>query len=149
MKFTASSPRQSLPTEMAAHYAGLKACLSRDFGVLQNLVSALRQVRTLSPQVTSEPLRLIWTSAGKSAGNAEQKTFGFAIRSKGMADVKGDFHEAEITVKHFSKCPISWAFYKISMKANVLKTMATASNYRLCGEGCGESRGTQKEVSNG
>ena len=108
-----------------------------------------QSVPSLEPQLTSEPWWLIRVPAGKTVGKGQLESLGFATHTEGRADVKGDFHEAEITVKQISKCPIYWAFYEINMKANGLKTMATASNYRPCGEGCGESRGTQKEVSNG
>lgn len=122
---------------------------SLDTAGLENSSHSRRSAPSLSPRIPSEPWRLIRASAGKTAGKRASEIIGFATHTEGMADVKGDFHEAEITVKQISKCPIYWAFYEISMKANGLKTMATASNYRPCGEGCGESRGTQKEVSNG
>jgi len=107
-----------------------------------------QSVPSLGPSSPSEPWRLDRACAGKTAGKRQGESGGFAIHTEGRADVKGDFHEAEIAVKQISKCPIYWGFYKISVKANVLKTMATASNYRPCGDGCGESRGTQK-VSHG
>jgi hypothetical protein len=97
----------------------------------------------------SEPLRLNRATVGKRCGETGQPTGSSAAQARETGDVNDGFHEAEIAVKQISKGPIYWAFCKSSMKANVLRTMATASNYRRCGEGCGESLGTQKEVSNG
>lgn len=135
------------PVAPAAMRASPRAGLALDG--LQNSCHSSRLASSLSPQFTSEPWWLIKATAGKTVGKGQLGSLGFATHIEGRADVKGDFHEAEITVKQISKCPIYWAFYEISMKANGLKTMATASNYRPCGEGCGENRGTQKEVSNG
>jgi hypothetical protein len=112
--------------------------------------SARPHARSLPNQRTAtEPWPLMRADVGKTCGEAGQPTAPLAAQARETGDLNGGFHEAEIAVKQISKRPIYWAFYRISMKANVLKTMATASNYRPCGEGCGESRGTQKEVSNG
>lgn len=96
-----------------------------------------------------EPCRLMRAIVGKTCGEA-----GFCIaRSTAQAgetdDVNDGFHEAEIAVKQILKRPLYWAFYKISMRANVVETMATASNHDMCGERCGESCGIQKGVPNG
>lgn len=99
--------------------------------------------------VISEPWRLMRAIVGKTCGEAGLSSARLTAQARETGDLNDGFHEAEIAVKQISKCPIYWAFYKISMKANAVETMATASNYRRCGEVCGESRGTQKEVSNG
>jgi hypothetical protein len=154
-----ASPLRALLT------AGLPVAMPITFRVA--MVSALARVSLLIPTLIvcdggvetncaypnhsriCGPRRLIRATVGKTCGETGQASARSAAPARQTGDVNESFHEAEIAVKQISKCPIYWAFSKISMKANVLKTMATASNHRPCGEGCGESRGTQKEVSNG
>jgi hypothetical protein len=97
----------------------------------------------------SEPWRLMRAIVGETRGEAGLSSARSTAQARKTGDLNNRFHEAEIAVKQIPKCPIYWAFYKISMKANVLKPMATVSNHRLCGEGCGENCGSRKEASNG
>lgn len=89
--------------------------------------------------LNNEPWRLMRAIVGKTCGEAGLSSERSTEQARETGDLNDGFHEAEIAVKQISKCPIYWGFNKISMKATVLETMATASNHRPCGEGCGES----------
>jgi len=95
-----------------------------------------------------EPWRLFQPVAGKFVGSVSTgmlKTSVFADRSEKCPEIKGDFHEANIAVKHAHKALFCWAFRNLRMSPIHAKTMTAGSNHSACGEVCGD----ETEVSNG
>lgn len=143
-----------LPTALAPAFNSVMApALGQVSPISQTAVVYTISAVTTGVQVNHslicEPWRLTRATVGKTCGEAGFRSARLTAQAGETGDVNDGFHEAEIAVTHISKCPVYWAFFNISMKATVLKTMATASNHRLGGERCGEGRGTQKEVPNG
>jgi hypothetical protein len=74
---------------------------------------------------------------------------GFDALAKEAADVKLDFQQMKMVVKHIPKAPVYWAFRNLNMSPINVKTMASPSNHCACGEGCGEAYNLETEVSYG
>ena len=65
---------------------------------------------------------------------------GFDALAQEAADVKGDFHDAQIDGKHSENHLNSRHFLKAMKSWQALKTMATVSNHAICGGSCGDER---------
>lgn len=90
-----------------------------------------------------QPLGLILRRAGKSAGRGSFGILGnlrIPARSEEKPDVKGDFHEAEIHVKQNCNMLLMHILQICKKLRNRIKTIATASNHRVCGDICGKNR---------
>jgi hypothetical protein len=111
---------------------------SLEIAGLQNNSHSRQSAPSLSPLIPNEPGRLIRAFAGKTAGKRRLEISRFATRSEERVDVKGDFHEAEITVKHDLKHLFIKSLENQKMNLKRLKTMATASNHTVCGAICGQ-----------
>lgn len=143
-----------LPTALAPAFNSVMApALGQVSPISQTAVVYTISAVTTGVQVNHslicEPWRLTLATVGKTCGEAGFRSARLTAQAGETGDVNDGFHEAEMAVKQILKRPVYWAFYKISMKANVVKTMATVSNHDMCGERCGETCGIQKEVLNG
>ena len=106
-----------------------------------------------------EPWRLDFPSAGHFVGTLAPNRrpacrkalilLGFDALAKEAADVKLDFQQMKMVVKHIPKAPVYWAFRNLNMSPINVKTMASPSNHCACGEGCGEAYNVETEVSYG
>jgi len=67
---------------------------------------------------------------------------GFYALAQEAADVKGDFHDAQIDGKHSENHLNSRHFLKAMKSRQTLKTMATVLNHTVCGGSCGDERRT-------
>jgi hypothetical protein len=102
-----------------------------------------------------EPRRLDFPSVGNfvgtltpSRGPARRKALillGFEAMAVDAPDVKLDFQQAVMIVKHNHKGMFCWAFRSLNIKAIRVQTTGSPSNHCVCGE----ARGDQKEGSNG